>query len=165
MRQHQQRRAQAGAHLLCESAHKQLRTARGATRNDVPRVHCLRQETALASPDAWELGAVSCMPYLLYSCLTIDRVLLTQQSAFGFASSSVCAEWAVLVAVFMQMTTAFGEKGLLSHDQKMVYADSARLAKVTKPALFLVGDRDRMCPPEGCRRTYQASAAHVSAAD
>jgi pimeloyl-ACP methyl ester carboxylesterase len=53
------------------------------------------------------------------------------------------------------MTTAFGEKGLLSHDKKMVYADPARLAKVTAPALFLVGDRDRMCPPEGCRRTYQ----------
>jgi pimeloyl-ACP methyl ester carboxylesterase len=54
-----------------------------------------------------------------------------------------------------QMTTAFGEKGLLSHDHKMVYADPARLAKVTAPALFLVGDRDRMCPPEGCRRTWQ----------
>lgn len=53
------------------------------------------------------------------------------------------------------MTTAFEEKGLLSHDHKMVYADPARLAKVTAPALFLVGDRDRMCPPEGCRRTYQ----------
>jgi pimeloyl-ACP methyl ester carboxylesterase len=57
----------------------------------------------------------------------------------------------------MQMTTAFGEKGLLSHDQKMVYADPVRLAKVTAPSLFLVGDRDRMCPPEGCRRTYQVS--------
>lgn len=56
------------------------------------------------------------------------------------------------------MTTAFGEKGLLSHDKKMVYADPARLAKVTAPALFLVGDRDRMCPPEGCRRTYQVIA-------
>lgn len=53
------------------------------------------------------------------------------------------------------MTSAFGEKGLLSHDHKMVYADPARLAKVTAPALFLVGDRDRMCPPEGCRRTWQ----------
>jgi pimeloyl-ACP methyl ester carboxylesterase len=55
------------------------------------------------------------------------------------------------------MTTSFSEKGLLSHDQKMVYADPVRLAKVTAPALFLVGDRDRMCPPEGCRRTYQVS--------
>lgn len=62
------------------------------------------------------------------------------------------------VSACVQMTTAFGEQGLLSHDHKMVYADPGRLAKVTAPALFLVGDRDRMCPPEGCRRTYQVSA-------
>jgi pimeloyl-ACP methyl ester carboxylesterase len=63
--------------------------------------------------------------------------------------------WSHRYAAAVQMTTAFGEQGLLSHDHKMVYADTGRLAKVTAPALFLVGDRDRMCPPEGCRRTYQ----------
>lgn len=63
--------------------------------------------------------------------------------------------WSTCYAAAVQMTTAFGEQGLLSHDHKMVYADTGRLAKVTAPALFLVGDRDRMCPPEGCRRTYQ----------
>lgn len=57
------------------------------------------------------------------------------------------------------MTTAFGPTGLLSHDHKMVYADPTRLAKVTAPALFLVGDRDRMCPPEGCKRTWQVRHA------
>lgn len=61
----------------------------------------------------------------------------------------------ISVGVIKQMTTAFGDKGLLSHDRKMVYADPGRLAKVTAPALFLVGDRDRMCPPEGCRKTWQ----------
>jgi pimeloyl-ACP methyl ester carboxylesterase len=38
-------------------------------------------------------------------------------------------------------------------------ADPGRLAKVSAPALFLVGDRDRMCPAEGCRKTWQVGAA------
>lgn len=33
--------------------------------------------------------------------------------------------------------------------------DARRLSKVSAPSLFLVGDRDRMCPPEGCRATWQ----------
>lgn len=59
----------------------------------------------------------------------------------------------------LQMRTAFGDQGLLSADGRMVYADPGRLAKVTAPSLFLVGDRDRMCPPEGCKKTYQVRGA------
>ncbi|WIA11188.1 hypothetical protein OEZ85_011317 [Tetradesmus obliquus] len=61
----------------------------------------------------------------------------------------------ISVGVIEQMVTAFGPQGLLSADKRVVYADPGRLAKVTAPALFLVGDRDRMCPAEGCRKTWQ----------
>lgn len=65
----------------------------------------------------------------------------------------------------VQMVTSFSDKGLLSHDHKMVYADPGRLAKVTAPALFLVGDRDRMCPPEGCRKTWQVRRVQEAACE
>jgi pimeloyl-ACP methyl ester carboxylesterase len=58
-------------------------------------------------------------------------------------------------AGFHQISSAFEPQGLLSADHKMVYADPIRLSKVSAPSLFLVGDRDRMCPPEGCRKTWQ----------
>jgi len=61
----------------------------------------------------------------------------------------------ISVGVIKQMITAFSPEGLTSADGKMIYADARRLSKVTAPSLFLVGDRDRMCPPEGCRRTWQ----------
>jgi hypothetical protein len=48
-----------------------------------------------------------------------------------------------------QIATAFGMQGLTSSDGRVVYPDAARLAKVTAPVMFLVGDMDRMCPPAG----------------
>ena len=48
-----------------------------------------------------------------------------------------------------QIATAFGPQGLTSSDGRVTYAEPSRLAKVTAPTMFLVGDMDRMCPPGG----------------
>ncbi|GBF97908.1 hypothetical protein Rsub_10263 [Raphidocelis subcapitata] len=59
------------------------------------------------------------------------------------------------VGVMRQITTAFGARGLTSSDGKIVYAEPARLGRVTAPVMFLVGDTDRMCPPSGARKTWE----------
>lgn len=53
------------------------------------------------------------------------------------------------VGVIRQIATAFKPRGLTSSDGRVVYPDPTRLAKVTAPTMFLVGDMDRMCPPGG----------------
>lgn len=61
----------------------------------------------------------------------------------------------ISVGVMRQIATAFGPRGLLSSDGRVVYAEPARLAKVTAPVMFMVGDMDRMCPPSGARKTWE----------
>lgn len=53
------------------------------------------------------------------------------------------------VGVIRQIATAFAPGGLTSSDGRVTYAEAARLSKVTAPAMFVVGDMDRMCPPDG----------------
>lgn len=56
--------------------------------------------------------------------------------------------------VVLQFSTAFSDNGICSADGRR-FADAKRLGAVNTPVMFVAGDRDRMCPPEGCRRTLQ----------
>lgn len=56
------------------------------------------------------------------------------------------------VGVIRQIATAFAPGGLTSSDRRVTYAEPARLGKVAAPAMFVVGDMDRMCPPAGAVR-------------
>ncbi|KAG2428704.1 hypothetical protein HXX76_011409 [Chlamydomonas incerta] len=60
---------------------------------------------------------------------------------------------AISSGVILQIKSAFGPAGLLTADRKEAYADPARLSRVETPVLFVCGDRDRMCPPQGAAAT------------
>lgn len=54
--------------------------------------------------------------------------------------------------VIRQIASAFAPEGLATADGRARYAGAGRLGRVGAPALFLVGDYDRMCPPAGVVR-------------
>ncbi|KAG2449661.1 hypothetical protein HYH02_005191 [Chlamydomonas schloesseri] len=60
---------------------------------------------------------------------------------------------AISSGVILQIKSAFGPSGLRTADGKEAYADPDRLARVETPVLFVCGDRDRMCPPQGAAAT------------
>ncbi|GLI59312.1 hypothetical protein VaNZ11_001166 [Volvox africanus] len=60
---------------------------------------------------------------------------------------------AISAGVILQFGSGFGIRGLCTADGKEAYADAARLARVETPVLFVCGDRDRMCPPQGAEAT------------
>lgn len=57
--------------------------------------------------------------------------------------------------VIQQMGGAFGPHGLRSLKDGKPYADPERLRHVWQPLLAMVGEKDLMCPADGCRRTYE----------
>ncbi|EFJ48781.1 hypothetical protein VOLCADRAFT_90617 [Volvox carteri f. nagariensis] len=62
-----------------------------------------------------------------------------------------CGLWSC--EVIIQFSSAFGRRGLRTSDGTEAYADPVRLSRVTTPVLFMCGDRDRMCPPQGAAAT------------
>ncbi|KXZ48650.1 hypothetical protein GPECTOR_26g553 [Gonium pectorale] len=60
---------------------------------------------------------------------------------------------AISSGVILQIGSAFGPRGLHTADGRQAYADAATLGAVTTPVMFVCGDRDRMCPPQGAAAT------------
>jgi pimeloyl-ACP methyl ester carboxylesterase len=64
-----------------------------------------------------------------------------------------------IVQVILQFRTSFDPEGLLTADKKLRYADEKLLGAVKQPVLFMCGDRDRMCPPQGAKKTFEVRGA------
>lgn len=60
------------------------------------------------------------------------------------------------MCLFSQIQTAFKAPGLRSTDSGKPYVDPAAWAAVNTPVCFLMGDKDKMCPPQV--RVTQSSA-------
>ena len=64
----------------------------------------------------------------------------------------------VPLPVLLQLSTAFEAGGLRKCDSEVRYLDLT--SHLSAPALLLVGDRDRQCPPAACARTYEHLSQH-----
>lgn len=82
-----------------------------------------------------------------------DPQLLRDMFARNFSNISV--------GVIQQMGRAFDSRGLKSLADGAPYADPERLRHVQQPLLAMVGDKDLMCPPQGCRQTFEAYGSPV----
>jgi alpha-beta hydrolase superfamily lysophospholipase len=68
--------------------------------------------------------------------------------------------YAVSSPVLLQLRSMFDQGGMKPRHGSVPYLDTASHTRI--PTLFIAGDRDRQCPPQACRRTYEHLSQHYA---